>query len=184
MAYLIGLAVLVVLLAAAAAVLKGLLKQRGAPAASESLPYRRKDALLSKAEQSFYLVLLQTIGAEWRAFPKVRLLDLVWLPRDTPNAQAHRNRVQSKHVDFVLCSSDSLRPVLVIELDDASHERDDRTARDAFVDRVLQSAGIPILHVSAKRAYVVSELAGQIQSLVLKPSDVTGQRPEVARTKP
>ena len=163
---LIGITLLVVSLAVAVVILKPE-KLRGVKGlGSGPLPFRRKDYLLSKAERSFYLVLLQAVGAHWRVFPKVRLIDLVWLPRDTPNAQSHRNRVQSKHVDFVLCSNDALRPELVIELDDASHEREDRVDRDALVDRILQSAGLPILHVSAARSYTTAELAKQIQSLM------------------
>jgi hypothetical protein len=135
-------------------------------ASVESLPYRKKDYLLSRAERSFYEVLRTTVQGEWVIFAKVRLLDLVWLPRGTSNAQSHRNRVQSKHVDFVFCDPRALNPVLVIELDDASHERLDRQRRDAFVDAVLEGAGLPVLRVAAKRGYVTSELGRQIREAI------------------
>lgn len=140
----IGLAILLVLVIVIVAVLKraGLFPAGSAPV--ESLPYRKKDYLLSRAERSFYEVLRATVQGEWAIFAKVRLLDLVWLRRGTSNAQAHRNRVQSKHVDFVFCDQRTLSPVLVVELDDASHGRPDRQRRDAFVDAVLQSAGLPV----------------------------------------
>lgn len=136
-----------------------------------SLPYRATDSLLSNAERSFYLVLLQTIDAEWCVFAKVRLLDLLTIPRGTPEAHAHRNRVQSKHVDFVLCNRESLRPMLVIELDDASHERTRRAERDEFVNRVFKAAGTPLLRVRAQRSYNVGELAQQIQSFLAAPAE-------------
>lgn len=53
-------------------------------------------------------------------------------------------------------------PRLVIELDDRSHYRADRRDRDAFVDDVLASAGIPILHVRLQRSYDTQALAQQI----------------------
>lgn len=135
--------------------------ERRAPAGA--LPYRRKDYLLTKAERSFYEVLRQALGeADTLVFAKVRLLDLVWLPKGTAKAQSFRNRVMSKHVDFVLCNRRELRPLLVIELDDKSHEGEERQARDAFVDRVLGAAGLPILHLSARRTYSTRELSEQI----------------------
>jgi len=135
--------------------------------ADEPLPYRRKDYLLSKAELSFYEVLRQALAqSDQLVFAKVRLLDLVWLPKGTPNPQGWRNRVQSKHVDFVLCNRRELRPELVIELDDKSHEEDDRQVRDAFVDRALAAAGLPILHLSARRTYSTRELSEQIRSSI------------------
>jgi hypothetical protein len=130
-----------------------------------ALPYRRKDYLLSKAERSFYEVLRQALGeGDTLVFAKVRLLDLLWLPKGTAKAQSHRNRVQSKHVDFVLCDRRELRPQLVIELDDKSHEEEERQGRDAFVDRALVAAGLPILHLSARRTYSTRELLGQVRS--------------------
>jgi hypothetical protein len=124
-----------------------------------ALPYRKKDQLLTRAEHSFYSVLHRAVGAEFHIFPKVRLVDLVWVPRATRGRQRHLNRVLSKHVDFVLCHPVTLAPLLAVELDDASHEREARRARDAFVDDVLHTAGLPTLHVRAAHAYVPSNLA-------------------------
>ena len=160
---LLNIAVTIILVAAIAAALKrtGLLSRRATP--NVPLPYRKKDYLLSKAERSFYEVVRTAVGNEWTIFAKVRLLDLVWLPRGTKNSQAHRNRVQSKHVDFVLCDPRTLGPVLVIEFDDRSHERTDRQDRDAFVDAVLRAAGLPVLHVPASSGYVTADLSRRIR---------------------
>lgn len=155
--------ILLVLIAAAVLAIMSQKERLAKPFKDATLPFRRKDYLLTKAERAFYLVLLQTIGAQWRLFAKVRMLDLLWLPRGTPGAQAHRNRVQSKHVDFVLCSNDFLRPELVIELDDRSHEQEERHERDEMVDRILNDAGIPVLRVPAQAAYTPRELMQQIQ---------------------
>ena len=96
-------------------------------------------------------------------FPKVRLFDLLYLSKGTENWQTHKNRIISKHVDFVLCDLQNIAPLLVIELDDASHEREDRRERDAFLDKALAAASLPILHVAAKRTYAPKELAELIQ---------------------
>ena len=95
-----------------------------------TLPYCRKDFLLTPAERSLYGVLTEAVQGRHLIFAKVRLLDLVWLPKGTESRQSHLNRVQSKHVDFVLCDRDVVRPLMVIELDDSSHDRSDRKDRD------------------------------------------------------
>ena len=135
-------------------------------ASRHKLPYCKKDWLFSKAEHSFFSVLRGAIGDNLLIFAKVRLLDLVWLPTGTQDRQSWRNRVQSKHVDFVLCSRDTVAPVLVIELDDASHERNDRQSRDDFVNRVLRDAGLPILRVPVRQSYNQRELAVQLRQLL------------------
>jgi hypothetical protein len=47
----------------------------------------------------------------------------------------------------------------IIELDDASHDADDRKERDDFVDAVYRSAGIPRIHIPAARDYQPQELS-------------------------
>ncbi len=160
--FLILLALVVVV---AAVVVPLMLKQIAAnkPTATAALPYRKKDYLLTAAERSFYEVLCSVVDGQLLVFAKVRLADLVYMPKGTANRQTHFNRIQSKHVDFVLCTRDKLSPVLVIELDDASHEEESRRDRDTFVDAALTAAGLPILHIPAQRAYVPADLATAIQ---------------------
>lgn len=160
-------ALLIVLLGAVLIVLKRVTASHGRHTTGQDQPpFRKADYLLSKAERSFYEVLVRSVGSEYVVFAKIRLLDLLWLPKGTSNAQSWRNRVQSKHVDFVLCRRDILSPVLAIELDDASHERRDRQERDALVDQVLSSAGLPMLRVPAKGGYAQAELVQRIREKI------------------
>jgi hypothetical protein len=138
-------------------------KRGGNQGALEVLPYRRKDYLLTQAERSFYEVLNTALAdTGWVIFAKVRLLDLLWMPHGTANAQSHRNRVMSKHVDFVLCDRQTIGPRLVIELDDASHEAESRRQRDQF-DQVMEAAQLPLLHIIARRTYSSRELRRLIE---------------------
>jgi very-short-patch-repair endonuclease len=54
--------------------------------------------------------------------------------------------------------SSSLKPRLVIELDDSSHQREHRKERDIFVEKVLAVAGIPIARVPVKHIYEAKEI--------------------------
>ena len=126
------------------------------------LPYQKKWYLLSPAERDFYETLRQAVGNRYLIFAKVRLLDLLWLPDKMENRPLYIGRVASKHVDFVLCHPQTVAPVLVIELDDASHQLPERQERDHFVNEVLRVAGIPLLRVPVRKSFSASALHGQI----------------------
>jgi len=133
----------------------------GKGADAESLPYRLKDDFLSPAERSFHGVLTHVVGEQAVVCPKVNLADIFYVVRPNEN-QSYRGRIAQKHLDFLLCDPKSMRPMVGIELDDASHARPDRQERDAFVDRVFQAAGLPLIHVPVKGGYSPNELSAQL----------------------
>src|SRR5450830_976192 len=133
----------------------------------EDLPYVLKRYLMTKAEHSFFGVLEQvTDSSEYYIFPQVSLNNLVTVEKGTGSYQTYHNKVDRKSVDFVLFDRNAMSPVLAIELDDSSHDREDRQERDAFVDRVLTKAGLPLLHVRAQAAYDPKQLAMLISEAV------------------
>jgi hypothetical protein len=141
-----------------------LIRRQGRTATGgESFPYEKVGTFLTIAERSFYGVLCQGLDSRYQIFAKVRLSDLVEVRWGTSGAQGHQNRINQKHVDFVLCTANDLTPQLVIELDDSSHSRRDRRERDAFIDAALAAAGLPILHVQAQPTYAPAELCALIE---------------------
>lgn len=105
--------------------------------------------LLTKNEWSEYKK-LQKHAAEKRLIicPKVRLLDIIEPRKGEQEYKSLLNKVQSKHVDFLICDQD-LHIKAVLELDDNSHDRKDRKERDAFVDQILTSVGYTVIHTRA-----------------------------------
>ena len=128
----------------------------------ERPPFRKNKYFLTDGERSFYGVLKHAAGERFDVFAKVRLADLVWLPKGVEGRQGWQNRVDRKHVDFVLCEPTTVTPVLVIELDDKSHRRPGRQARDALVDGVLRAAGLPILRIPAQASYDPTQLRAEV----------------------
>lgn len=130
---------------------------------SPEFPYQLRDHFLSPAELSFFAVLKQVVGNRAALCTKVGLGDIFWVKKDDPSRyRIYTNKIDRKHVDFLLCDLATMRPLLGIELDDKSHQRQDRIERDAFVDQVFKAAGLPLLHVPVKRNYVMAELAAQL----------------------
>jgi very-short-patch-repair endonuclease len=119
---------------------------------------------LTEAEKEFYKVLTGLYGTSVLIWPKVRLLDLV-RPRktlDRSTLQIAKNRVSSKHVDFVLVRPEDLTILGVIELDGRTHDRPSNQDRDALVDNALTQAAIPICRIKSRRNYDPILLAKQI----------------------
>ena len=129
----IAIVVVVVLLA----IVKSLPKGKG-----QDLPYEKQNYLFTPAERSFLGVLEQAVGDQFRIMGKVRLMDIVKVKGglDGKAKQTAKNKIQSKHVDFVACDPNDLSVQFVVELDDKSHEREDRQERDALVDGVMNAA--------------------------------------------
>lgn len=161
----LGLLFVLVLLAAVAFLLA---KKAGmlAPAAKEKLPYEKKAYFFTKAERSFYGVLKQAVGDRFDVFGKVRLADVIEVKKGTDQWRTHFNKIQSKHVDFLLCEPEFVAPALVIELDDSSHKKPKTQETDAFVDQALGDAGLPILRVPAKHGYDPAALRADIEQRI------------------
>lgn len=117
--------------------------------------YHQVKAFLTPAERSFYGVLQSIIPSTWQLFCKVRLADVVTPPPGLSKSawQKSFNAISSKHLDFVVCKADTLEIVLVVELDDRSHDQPSRQARDLFLDAALKSAEVLLLRVNVKRGY-------------------------------
>lgn len=136
---------------------------------SANLPYRKRPYLFTLAERSFYEVLRRSIPPDYTLFAKVRLIDILTVPANSDSRYSYQNKINSKHIDFLLCSASTISPALVIELDESSHQRPDRVDRDDFLDSALAAAGLPILHIRARDTYNPRDLSDQIAA-ALAPS--------------
>src|SRR5664280_1382349 len=108
--------IIIVFVIAAIAVKKFLGGNKGS---TEDYPYERQQALFTPAERSFLGVLEQAVEGKLRIMGKVRLADVVKV-RTLNNKSAWQkafNKIQSKHVDFVVCDTDTLGVKLIVELD-------------------------------------------------------------------
>lgn len=146
----------------------------------EKTGYTSAGVLLSAAELRFFKCLQTVAPADCYVACKVRLADILMVgqqvkPKDQPKAF---NRIKSKHADFVLCDTSTFRILGVVELDDRSHQRADRRARDEFFDLSLKSAGLPVLRVRASRDYDLDELRKSVKQTFT--SRTTGKLPVLA----
>lgn len=133
----------------------------------EVWPYKKKNYFFNQSERKFYYTLSNILGDKYFLFSKVRILDLLYLPKYQQNSYRYRNKIQSKHIDFIICDKQNVKPLLVIELDGNSHLRKDRIERDKFVNEIFEDAGLPILHIkvsdSNDKAYLSDIIGKEIE---------------------
>lgn len=113
--------------------------------ATENLPYKKK-LLLTKNEWSFYKS-LKPVADElgYSVLAKIRVADLVEVTsKDRSEWQTYFNKVNKKHVDFVLAKPENLQIVLLIELDDSTHNEAQKQ-RDEFMEALYKQTGYKLL---------------------------------------
>lgn len=124
---------------------------------SATVPYRLASEFFTPAEANFYRILTVMTGNHLLIFPKVSLKEFLFIT-DQNNFQNHYNKIDRKHVDFLICDPKTLQPMFAIELDDSSHRRAGRAERDAFVESVLATANLPLVRVPVRATYNTQEL--------------------------
>ncbi len=139
-------------------------KDEGKP--SPEFPYQLRPHFLSAAESKFYDALRTCVGNQATIQCKVGLRDLFEVnAEDQSRQRIYTNKIDRKHVDFVCCDPVTMRPLYAIELDDRSHQRADRQARDVFVDGVFKAGRLPLIHIPVKSIYVQADLQAQLASV-------------------
>lgn len=133
--------------------------------AVDAFPYRLRDDFLSPAEQSFFQVLKNMVSEYFVICSKVSLGDIFFVVKPNENKSAY-NRINRKHVDFLICDPKTMKPRLAIELDDSSHQRADREERDDFVDGVFNAANLPLIHIPVQNSYNTHELGALFKQVL------------------
>ena len=148
-------------------------------------PYHLVDEFLSPAEYNFFFNLKAVAGDSVHVFSKVKLSDLFYAKAgDFENNRSYTNRIDRKHIDFLLCDGKMLKPLLAIELDDKSHQRADRQERDDFVNHVFEAAQLPLMHISVQRGYSQNELKAKIAAYLPETPKSVEESRSVERSSP
>lgn len=129
--------------------------------------YGRKDSIMTKAENDFFGVLKELLQGRYQIFPQVHLSAL--LDEKKVKGQyweAAFNHINSKSVDFVVCDMIHSRPLLAIELDDFTHDTEERRSRDAEVERMFKNANMPLLRFRDYTTMSSEAIATQIEGVL------------------
>lgn len=111
-------------------------------------PYKQRN-LLTQNEYKFYCSLIKIADKYNLSIQvKMRLADIIEVDKRKINNKDYMSyfgKIKSKHIDFVLTHKYTMQMIAAIELDDKSHEKQQRIERDAFVNNALTAAGIEFI---------------------------------------
>jgi len=124
----------------------------------EELPYLKKTYLLTLNERKLFSILNEMFAEQYYVFPQIHIASILRMKSGEKHWQVYFNKIIKKSVDFVIFDKQNISPLLVIECDDITHEREDRIARDNFVNKALKAAGIPIMHVKTRELDYIDTL--------------------------
>lgn len=116
---------------------------------NEPMTYELKVNVLSNNEIVMYRVLERyCIKNNLILLSKIRMADFIKTiyVGDQETYDEALSNVWAKHVDFLICDPNGFKPKVAIELDDSTHDREDRKERDEFVDKVYRRINLPIYH--------------------------------------
>lgn len=129
--------------------------------------YSRRRYLMTQAENSFFKMLTEAVGTHANVFPQVRLSALLFRTQGIERRYWHAAlaRINQKSVDYVLCNKVTGEILLVIELDDPTHDTSIRQKRDAEVNEMLEEAGVPFLRFRDVRSLTVESIAMEVYEI-------------------
>lgn len=123
-------------------------------------PYKLNQNIFTDSERFFYKILKEiTYNMDLIIMTKVRLADIIYT---NEYDYTYFNKIKAKHIDFVLIDNNG-KIKLLIELDDKSHENQERKERDKFLNKIFENLNINLLRIPAKYIYNKEELEKKIK---------------------
>jgi hypothetical protein len=143
------------------------------------LPYRLRERFLTAPEIALYRALREMVGERYIIFAKVALDDVFSIIR--PNENVHYfNKIFRKHVDFLLCQPQSLKPEIGVEIVRPAGVGGTRSS-DQFMEDLFLTAGLTLVQIPANDRYQIPELVALFQAAVNKSRQVERRLADVAR---
>ena len=126
-----------------------------------SYTYQAKEYFMTKSESEFFRILDKAVCDRYYIFPQAHLSAILDYKVPGQNWKYAFRHINGKSVDYVLCDKQTLKPIYAIELDDYTHSYPERQERDHEVERMLQSAGIPLVRFNGYKTLNQEDIAKQ-----------------------
>ena len=130
---------------------------------------------MTKAEHDCFDALTKAVGDKYIIFAQVHLPTIVDNKVIGQNWLHAFRHISQKSVDFVLCDKVDISPVLAIELDDSTHELLERQERDIEVERVVKSAGVPLLRIKNEGQFNPSVISERVTKAITETRSIVSQ---------
>jgi len=113
----------------------------------DKLPYKVKKTLMTSAERVLFETLKTVLGPKYDIYPQMKLDKIfdVEYQRFYKYYLGYLRKINQKSVDYLVVNRQTQSPLFAIELDDFSHDSDERRERDNFVGDLFKKAGLPLV---------------------------------------
>ena len=130
---------------------------------SSQVKYQSKQ-LMSKYEKYFYEILSKNFAQEYIIMPQVNLASIIEKIKDFP--KQYQNELY-RNIDFGIFDKNSMKPLLLIEINDKTHNQPDRIKRDLKVKEICNQANIKLITFYTKYEnkpnYIVSRIKKELE---------------------
>jgi very-short-patch-repair endonuclease len=132
----------------------------------EEWPFVARKTLLTETEQILFWRITEACP-RYVIQAQVGLSRLIDVQYRTTNRKFWFYKIAQKSVDFVICRKDT-SVVVAIELDDASHDSDERRKADADKTKALETAGIKLIRWHVKEMPDVLTIRRQLAEIMVE----------------
>ena len=131
--------------------------------------YSPAESFLNASEAALFWKLVNMFRGRYSVCPKVRMEDIVEVGRQFRTSKGYefrRNRVKSRHVDFLLVDMRTQKCVAGVELDGSSHDTEAARINDQNKDKIFKAVNIPLFRIRAKSDLTDSDLTDAVNQIV------------------
>ena len=108
----------------------------------ENYKIYEKKGLVTNCENYFYNIIEKNFGNNYKIQVQIPLSSVIHKNKDFP--QQYQNELY-RTIDIGIFTKNTLKPLLLIEINDASHNEERRKYRDYKVRRICEEAGIKLI---------------------------------------
>lgn len=130
---------------------------------SSQIKYQSRQ-LMSEYEKYFYEILSKNFAQEYIIMPQVNLASIIEKIKDFP--KQYQNELY-RNIDFSIFDINSMKPLLLIEINNKTHNQPDRIKRDLKVKEICNQANIKLITFYTKYEnkpnYIVSRIKKELE---------------------
>ncbi len=128
--------------------------------------YYSKRHIMTKREGKFFETLCNIFDDKCYIVPQVHLSSLLDHRVKSQNWKSAFYHINGKSVDYVLLKRRDLSVLCAVELDDATHDSNDRISRDAEIERIFNSANIPLVRLRSPERMTKQDIVDTFANII------------------
>ena len=126
--------------------------------------YTNKKVMTPGEEYFFKELKKMTNKLDLYIFPQVNMERYINVKK-TKEIYSYRNRIKSRCIDYLIIKNDNTI-LCGIELDDKSHEKNERIKRDEFINTLFDKINIQLFRIPQREKYNMEILENKLKELL------------------